>query len=115
MREMASQLQKSSSLILQNEQLLAALKEVTSDPGFDVEKHPAVMDLLSKVCALLLNTPVGLVTNRRLCSIRRQTVQKPSTFPVEVDAEIDHPMTRTRQSPWQELAHPQPRTGKDRL
>lgn len=47
-KEIASQLEKSSSLILQNEQLLTALREVTDDPGFDAKKHPAVMHLLSK-------------------------------------------------------------------
>ena len=49
-REMASQLQKSTSLIIQNEQLLAAVREVSADPNFDAEKHPAVVQLLSKVC-----------------------------------------------------------------
>ncbi|KAF7511201.1 hypothetical protein GJ744_005098 [Endocarpon pusillum] len=47
-KEMASQLQKSTSLILQNEQLLAALREVTDDPAFDAKKHPNVLQLLSK-------------------------------------------------------------------
>lgn len=45
-KEMASQLKKSTSLIQQNEQLLAALMEVTADPAFDAGKHPAVMQLL---------------------------------------------------------------------
>ena len=111
---MASQLQKSTSLILQNEQLLAALREVTEDPGFDAKKHPTVLHLLSKVCALPLNTPVGSITHYRLCSIRRRTVQKPSKFPVKVDAEIEVPMTRARQSPSQVLAHPEKQTAKHR-
>ena len=113
-REMASQLQKISSLILQNEQLLAALREVTNDPGFDAKKHPAVMHLLSKVCTLPLNTPVGSVTHYRLCSIRWRAVKKPSRFPVEVEAEIEVPMTRTRQSQSQALGYPEPRTDKKR-
>jgi hypothetical protein len=46
---MASQLQRSSSLIKQNEQLLAALREISSGPDFDAKRHPAVMLLLSKV------------------------------------------------------------------
>jgi hypothetical protein len=50
---MASQLQKSSSLVEQNQQLLAALREVSADPEFNVRKHPAVMHLLSKVCPCL--------------------------------------------------------------
>ena len=55
-REIASQLQKSSSLVLQNEQLLTALREVTAAPDFNPKKHPTVMDLLSKVCTSLLLT-----------------------------------------------------------
>jgi hypothetical protein len=47
---MASQLQRSSSLIKQNEQLVAALREVSNDPDFDAKRHPVVMLLLSKVC-----------------------------------------------------------------
>jgi hypothetical protein len=50
---MASQLQRSTSLITQNEQLLAALREVSVDPTFDAKGHPAVMLLLSKVCMVL--------------------------------------------------------------
>jgi hypothetical protein len=46
---MASQLQKSTSLTEQNEQLLAALREVCADPAFDAKSHPAVMQLLSEV------------------------------------------------------------------
>jgi hypothetical protein len=46
---MESQLQRSSSLTSQNEQLRAALREVTEDPTFDTKKHPALIELLSKV------------------------------------------------------------------
>lgn len=49
-REMASQLQRSTSLIQQNAQLLAALREISADPTFDAEKHPAVMMLLPELC-----------------------------------------------------------------
>lgn len=47
---MASQLQRSTSLITQNQQLLAALRDVSADPNFDDRKHPNVVKLLSKVC-----------------------------------------------------------------
>jgi hypothetical protein len=47
---MASQLERTSSLASQNEQLLAAIREVSTDPNFNPKQHPAVMELLSKVC-----------------------------------------------------------------
>jgi hypothetical protein len=50
---MASQLQKSSSLVEQNQQLLAALREVSTDLAFNARRHPVVMNLLSKVCPFL--------------------------------------------------------------
>lgn len=109
---MASQLQKSTSLVLQNEQLLAALREVTDDPAFDAKKHPNVLQLLSKVCPPPFNTPARSITHYRLCSIRQRTVQKPSKLPVKVDAEIEAPMTRARQPPSQVLAHPELQTAK---